>query len=202
VHKYNFTADQLYIYSNFGIKAIGHWNYTTSSTFSSRIFNTYRANSHDKTSGFLAPFTLRANVGMSYDGSIKFKSPNRSFTIHSDINPLTFEYTCSNDKDIPIGAYPDGSMKHVNRTFGSSVDIKNKIRFNKSITLDTNFNYFTNYELIKIDADTRLAITLSRYFTTSLHVIFAYNDSRTLQEDEKILQTRELFNLGFTYRWW
>jgi hypothetical protein len=202
VHKYNFTADKLDIYSNFGIKAIGHWNYSTSATFTSRIFNTYRANSHDKTAGFLAPFTAQVSVGMSYDGSVKFKVPNRAFTIHSDINPLTFDYTCSNDKDIAIGTYPDGSMKHVNRTFGSSVYVRSGIRFNKSITLDTNVTYFTNYELIRINGDTKLAIVLSRYFSTSLHVFFAFDDSRKLQEDEKILQTREVFQFGFAYRWW
>jgi hypothetical protein len=202
VHKYNFTMDELYIYSSFGIKAIGHWNYSTSSTFRSRIFNTYQANSHNKTSGFLAPFTLQVGIGMSYDGSVKFKLPNRAFTIHSDINPLTFDYTCSNDKDILIGTYPDGSPKHVNRTFGSNVLVRNGIRFNKSITLDTNINYFTNYELIRITGDSRLAITLSRYFTTSLQVFYTFDDSRALQPDEKILQLREVFLLGFAYRWW
>jgi hypothetical protein len=201
VHKYVFGTDELRIYSNFGIKAIGHWSYSASGIFTSRVFNTYIANSEVKTSGFLAPFNVNVGLGMTFATSIPFKKPNRAFSINATINPLAFDYICSTDSNIAVGTYSDGSKQHVIRRYGSTVDITNGIRFNKSITLDSHVNYFTNYEYIRCDFDSKLNIALSRYFSTMLQVFLNFDDSRKLTEDEKILRTREVFTFGFAYKW-
>jgi hypothetical protein len=201
VHKYAFGTDELRLYSNFGIKAIGHWSYSASGTFTSRVFNTYVANSEVKTSGFLAPFNVNVGLGMTFATSIPFKKPNRAFSINATINPLSFDYVCSTDSNIAVGTYSDGYKQHVIRRYGSTVDITNGIRFNKSITLNSHVNYFTNYELIRCNFDSKLDIVLSRYFSTMLQVFLYFDDSRKLAEDEKILQVKEVFTFGFAYRW-
>jgi hypothetical protein len=201
IHKYVFGTDELRIFSNFGIKAIGHWSYSASGIFTSRVFNSYVANTEVKTSGFLAPFNVNIGLGMTFATSIPFKKPNRAFSISATINPLSFDYICSTDSSIAVGRYSDGSKQHVIRRYGSTVDIRNSIRFNKSITLDSHVNYFTNYELVRCDFDTKLNIALSRYFSTMLQVFLNFDDSRKLAEDEKILRTKEVFTFGFSYRW-
>ncbi|MDR3267244.1 MAG: DUF3078 domain-containing protein [Tannerella sp.] len=201
VHKYVFGIDELRIYSTFGIKAIGHWSYSASGTFTSRVFNTYKTNTEVKTSGFLAPFNVNMGLGMTFATTIPIKTPNRAFSISATINPLSFDYNCSTDSTIALGTYSDGSKQHVIRRYGSTVDIKNSIRFNKSVTLDSHVNYFTNYEYIRCDFDSKLNITLSRYFSTMLQVFLNFDDSRKLTEDEKILRMKEVFTFGFAYKW-
>jgi hypothetical protein len=198
IHKYVFQTDELYIDNRFSVKAIGNWNYSASAWFKSRMFNAYNANSDIRTAGFLAPFTLNLGLGMTYSKSLPFKKTDRAFTIAATISPLSFNYVCSTDDDIPIGKYPDAKLKHVERTFGSSVDIKNVIKY-KKITLDTHINYFTNFELIRCPIDTKLSIPLNRYFSTNLQVWFNYDDSRQLAESEKRLQMKEVFTFGFVY---
>jgi hypothetical protein len=143
---------------------------------------------------------------MTYAANPKFKKPNRSYNINLSIEPLSFKYMYSRDKDIQLSAYfkqnEDGTYQHSLRTFGSTVSMTNNVRFSKNLTLYSRMNYFTNYERIIAEFENSFDIALSRYFSTKFYLYLRYDDGVVKAPDsDSHLQINELFSFGFSYKW-
>ena len=193
LRKYAIGSDELRFRSNLGLRAIKNWNYSASGEFITAMGNRYIANTKVKNSAFLSPFTVNAGVGMTYALKPVFKKPNRSFDLSLSLEPLSFKYVHSRDTLISLASL---------KTFGSTVTMIQSARLNKSITLYTRFNYFTNYERIIGELENKLDIILNKYFSTTLHVFLRYDDGIVKKEgSDTFLQINELFSFGFSYRW-
>ena len=149
LRNYTIGTDELRYRSNFGLKAIRNWNYSSSAEFITSMANKYDINSRTKNSAFLAPFTINIGVGMTYNAKPKFKKPNRSLDLALSLEPLSFKYMYSTTRNINLPAYfqknEDGTYQHVLRTFGSTINMTSNIRFSKTVTWYSRFYYFTNY---------------------------------------------------------
>ena len=206
LRKYAIGSDELRFRSNFGLKAIKNWNYSASGEFVTSMGKKYIANTKVKNSAFLSPFTVNVGVGMTYAVKPKFKKPDRALDFSLSLDPLSFKYMYSRDTLINLAAYfpkdENGNFMHVLKTFGSNVTMTQTAKFNKSITLYTRFNYFTNYERIIGELENKLDIILNKYFSTTLHVFLRYDDGVVKKEgSDTFLQINELFAFGFSYRW-
>ncbi|MDR1223737.1 MAG: DUF3078 domain-containing protein [Tannerella sp.] len=205
---YTIGSDELRYRSVFGLKAIRNWKYSTTADFITSMGNKYIANTKNKHSAFLAPFTLNLGVGMTYDVNPKFKKPNRSVGLSLTLDPLSFKYMYSTDKKINLPAFfsdrnEDGTYKHVFRSFGSSLTMTNKVRFNKNVTIENSrLYYFTNYERVFIEFDNTVKVILSKYFSTTFQLYLRYDDAVAKAPDsDTYLQVYELFSFGFSYTW-
>jgi hypothetical protein len=203
---YGIGTDELRFRSNFGLKAIKNWSYSLSAEFVTSMGNKYIANTTNKHSAFLSPYTVNLGGGITYAVTPQFKRPNRSLTINLSIEPIAFKFIYSKNRDVNLAAFfprnEDGTPKFVTRSFGPQISMTSNARFNKSTTLYTRLYYFTNYELIKGELENKLDVRLSRYFSTTLHVWLRYDDSvKKKKESDSFFQLNELFSFGFSYTW-
>ncbi|MDR2775106.1 MAG: DUF3078 domain-containing protein [Tannerella sp.] len=206
LRSYTIGSDELRFRSNFGLQAVGNWNYSSSAEFVTSMGNKYIANTNTKNSAFLAPYTINIGVGMTFNARPKFKKPNRSLDLALSLEPLSFKYMSSTDKKINLGAYfaknEDGTFKHVLKTFGSTVTMTKNTRLNKNVTWYSRLYYFTNYERIISEFENKIDIALSKYFSTTLHLYLRYDDGVAKKNDsDSYLQVNELFSFGFSYKW-
>ena len=206
LRKYAITSDELRFRSNFGLKAIKNWNYSASGEFITSMGNKYIANTTVKNTAFLSPFTVTAGLGMTYAIKPAFKKPNRALDLSLSLDPLSFKYMLSRDTLINLAAHfpkdENGNNTHDLKTFGSTINMIQTSKLNKSVTLYTRLNYFTNYERIICDLENKLDIILNKYFSTTLHVFLRYDDGVVKKEgSDTFLQINELFAFGFNYRW-
>jgi hypothetical protein len=206
MRNYTIGSDELRFRSNFGLQAIKNWNYSLSSEFITSMGNKYIANTNTKNSAFLAPYTINLGVGMTFNAKPKFKKPNRSLDLALSLEPLSFKYMYSIDKEINLGAYfernEDGTFKRVLKTFGSTITMNSNTKFSKNVTWYSRLYYFTNYERVFGELENKFDIALSKYFSTTLHLYLRYDDGVTKKNDsDTYLQINELFSFGFSYKW-
>ena len=206
LRKYTIGIDELRFRSNFGLKAVRNWNYSSSAEFITSMGNKYITNKRDKNTAFLSPFTLNTGLGMTYALKPKFKKADRSLDLSLSLEPLSFKFIYSKSRNVNLAAYfpkdDDGNYQRVLKTFGSSITMNQIAKFNKSITLTTRYYYFTNYERVTSELENKLDIILSRYFSTTLYLYLRYDDSvKKAEGSDTYLQVNELFSFGFSYRW-
>jgi len=206
LRKYTIGTDELRFNSLFALKAIRNWNYSISGEFITSMGNKYIANTQNKQTAFLSPFTVNTGIGMTYAINPKFKKPNRSLNLSLSLDPLSFNYKYSRDTTINLGAFfpkdINGKNTRMSKAFGSKVVMTQKSQLNKSITLYSRLNYFTNYERIDCEFENKLDIILSKYFSTTFHLFLRYDDGIAKKEgSDTFLQFNEIFAFGFSYRW-
>ena len=206
LRNYTIGSDELRFNSNFGLKAIKNWNYSSTGEFITAMGTRYGPNSKVKNAAFLSPYTVNIGIGMTYAAKPVMKKPNRAYDVALTINPLAFKYMYSRMKDINLAAYfqkdEEGNFKHELKTFGSNITLIQNVKFSKSLTLSSRFNYFTNYELITCEFENKFDLILNRYFSTTLHLFMRYDDSVAKKEgSDTLLQINEIFAFGFSYRW-
>ena len=206
LRKYTIGSDELRFRSNFGLKAVGNWNYSSSAEFITSMGNKYITNTETKNSAFLAPYTLNAGVGMTFSPKPKFKNKDRSLNLSLSIEPLSFKYMYSTDKNINLAAYfpvdENGNYEYILKTFGSTITMTQTTKFSKSVSWYSRLYYFTNYERAIGEFENKFDIALSKYFSTTLYLYLRYDDGVAKKEDsDSYLQINEMFSFGFSYRW-
>ena len=206
LRKYTIGSDELRFRSNFGLKAVGNWNYSSSAEFITSMGNKYITNTETKNSAFLSPFTANVGVGMTYSPKPKFKNKDRSLNLSLSIEPFSFKYMYSTDRAINLGAYfpkdEEGNYDYKLRTFGSTITMTKTTKFSKNVSWYSRVYYFTNYERAIGEFENKLDIALSRYFSTTFYLYLRYDDGvAKIDETDSYLQMNEMFSFGFSYKW-
>ena len=206
LRKYTIGSDELRFRSNFGLKAVGNWNYSSSAEFITSMGNKYITNTETKNSAFLSPYTVNFGVGMTYTPKPKFKTKDRSLNLSLSLEPFSFKYMYSRDRNINLGAYfqkdEDGNYEYILRTFGSTITMTKTTKFNKNVSWYSRLYYFTNYERVISEFENKLDIALSKYFSTTFYLYLRYDDGVTkMAESDSYLQLNEMFSFGFSYKW-
>jgi len=206
LRKYTIGNDEVRFRSNFGLKAIGNWDYSTSAEVTTSVGDKYMTNTHIKNSAFMSPYTVNVGFGMTFKANPNFKKKDRSLKLDLSLEPFSFKYMHSKDKDINLSAHfqkdENGNYMHVFRTFGSTITMKKFTRFSKSVTWDSRLYYFTNYERVISEMENKFDIALSKYFATTIYIYLRYDDGVARAADSSTyLQINEMFAFGFSYRW-
>lgn len=194
-HAYKVNEDLFQVNSKFGIKAIKDWYYTVSLVFKTQFFNSYPANSNDKTASLLSPGELNLGVGMSYNKKIE----ERKFETSIMLSPLSYNLKFSLDKEIAaLSGIPDEKL--FQNQVGSSVEATFKWEFYPNLSWTARVFYFTNYKYAQSDIETGMDIAFNRFFSTKIYLHARYDDSIEKNKHGNYFQFKELLSFGFNYK--
>ena len=194
-HAYKVNEDLFQVNSKFGIKAIKDWYYTVSLVFKTQFFNSYPANSNDKTASLLSPAELNLGVGMSYNKKIE----ERKFETSIMLSPLSYNLKFSLDKEIAaLSGIPDEKL--FQNQVGSSVEATFKWEFYPNLSWTARVFYFTNYKYAQSDIETGMDIAFNRYFSTKIYLHARYDDSIEKNKHGNYFHFKDLLSFGFNYK--
>ena len=197
--------DLIRTYSNFGIQAINNWYYSSNIEIKTQLLKNYTQNSNQAITSFFAPLYINVSfLGMRYQIDKVFpKVKGKKINFNTDISPLSIKYIAVFNEDIDPKRFgiEEGSRHLTN--FGSTVNAKLVVFFNKNVNFSSRFNYFTNYETITAESESTLNMPINRYFSTSIFLFVRYDDNKNLIKDKAwgYFQINELLSFGFNYSW-
>lgn len=198
IHTYNLSEDRFQINTTFGVRAIKHWYYSFTGQFKTQLLNTYKSNTRELTSAFLSPATLTAGVGMTYT----YANVPKTFDINVSIAPVSYNLTtCTNSQIDPTKYNIEPGHKTLSK-FGSTLEVKMLWKVAYNIVYSTRLFAFTDYDQFTADWENTLGFEINRFLTTQIYAHLRYDTKtpRTADSNWKKLQIKEIFSIGFTYK--
>lgn len=198
IHTYNISEDVLQINSTFGIKAVKHWYYSLTGQFKTQVLKSYTVNTNDLASAFLSPGELTAGLGMTYT----MENPKKTFAINASIAPVSYHLvTCINPNMNPT-VYGIEEGKKVKNQFGSTLDVTMKWKITYNISLNSHLFVFTDYKSVQADWENTLAFAINSFLSTQIYAHLRYDSQTPVTADSrwKKLQVKEIFSIGFSYK--
>jgi len=201
----NIGEDMIRIYSDFGIQALKYWFYSSNIEIKTQLFKNFTENSNQAITSAFAPIYLNVGfLGMRYQIEKLFpKVKGKKINFNTDISPVSINYIGVLNKNIEPKRFgiEEGSRHLIN--YGSSVNAKLIMNFNKYIILSSRFYYFTNYKTVTSESESRLDMPINRYFSTSLYLFVRYDDNKNIKKDPTLgyFQLFDMISFGFNYQW-
>lgn len=213
------NEDKIVFDSKYGQLAKGKFYYTGLVNFMSQFAKGYDYSltptpdaTHDYISKLFAPAYLTAALGMEY-------KPNDHFSLF--LSPATGKFTIVADKMLSdIAAYGVDSGMMMRSEYGALLKSKLNTDLTKTLNLQSNMMLFNNYtdknksnrKNIDLNFDVTLNAKLGKYFGASFYANALYDNDILLPVSEIInnvptitsytrhLQLKEVFGLGFSYK--
>lgn len=208
LREYRMGDDLLRLHSNFGYQAFNKWYYSFDAEFKTQLFNNYPENSNNLLTSFFSPFTLSLSLGMQYDLDKKFKDKHKSLKLNTVLAPFstTIMYNYNDKVDLSRFGFkkkPDSDLyENTLFQFGFKVTSKLNVSFNRNVSLESRFQYFSNYHRVEAELENRLDMAISRFFSTTINLYLRFDDGVTKKPDyDSYFQINELMSFGFKYKW-
>ncbi|MDR3339596.1 MAG: DUF3078 domain-containing protein [Candidatus Symbiothrix sp.] len=197
--------DLIRFYSDFGIKAVSNWSYSSNIEIKTQLFENFKENSTSKVSSFMSPLNINIGVlGMKFQKEKTYpKDKGKKLSFSADISPLSIQYTNVLDREVDPTRFGIKEGKRHLTDFGSKIEANLKMSFNKNVNLSSRFKYFSNFEKTNIETENELKMPINRYFSTSIYLYVRFDDTKGLKKDAKLdyFQVNELLSLSFNYQW-
>ena len=194
---YAINEDNFLFSSQLGYKAVKNWYYSATLLFKTQFFNNYKSNTNTMTASFLSPAELNVGLGMTYNYKDKYET--KVFTL--SIAPLSYNLKICRDIDrLDPTTFGIDAGHHTKHSFGSTVEAKLNWKISNSITWESRFYAFTNYEYVQGDWENTFDFSITRHLNTKFYVHLRYDKSRPWHADWKYWQLKEILSLGLTYR--
>jgi hypothetical protein len=208
LHDYKIGDDLLRLHSNVGFKAFPQWYYTVDAEFKTQLFSNFQENTQVKQAALLSPFAVNVGVGMKYDLAKTYKERNKKLKLSANLAPFSYTYLQSINTDIDLGRHgfkkkdDTGQYSNTLSRFGSTVRMDMTMNFNRNISWQSRFYYFTTYEFSQFEFENTLVLAITRYFSTRIYAHLRFDDSVTRKSDfDSYFQLNELLSFGFNYKW-
>lgn len=198
VHEYKTNSDLIRFNSKLGIKAVKDWYYTLSTEAKTQFFPSYKTNSNDLISNFLAPLQLKVSLGMDY------KKKKNNFEISLLGAPFSYRYIYLKDheKIVNPSSFEVENGRSSANLFGSEFKVDMTWNMAKNIKWVSKFEYFTTYKKVTVSWENTFNFQLNRYLSTSLFIHPRFDDGVVLSEDnDTYFQFKEIFTFGLSYSW-
>nr|ACM91061.1 hypothetical protein BVU_3352 [uncultured bacterium 34R1] len=194
---YAINEDNFQFSFQLGYKAVKNWYYSATLLFKTQLFNNYKSNTNTMTASFLSPAELNVGLGMTYNYKDKYET--KVFTL--SIAPLSYNLKICRDIDrLDPTTFGIDAGHHTKHSFGSTVEAKLNWKISNSITWESRFYAFTNYEYVQGDWENTFDFSITRHLNTKFYVHLRYDKSRPWHADWKYWQLKEILSLGLTYR--
>jgi hypothetical protein len=195
------SDDRIDLSSQFGMQAVGKWNYSALLGFKTQFDKGYNyPDVSKKISDFLSPGYLTTSLGMDY-------KPSSSFNIF--LSPLTGKMTFVIDDTLSYyGAFGVDPGKKFRAEFGGYAKIMYNHDIMKNVNLQTKIDFFSNYlkKPGNVDVTTELLIVMkiNEFLAATFNTLLIYDDDvKLLQSDKSYgpgLQVKEVFGVGLSYK--
>ncbi|MDR3219118.1 MAG: DUF3078 domain-containing protein [Dysgonamonadaceae bacterium] len=197
--------DLIRFYSDFGIKAVNNWSYSSNIEIKTQLFENFKENSTNIVSSLLSPLNINIGIlGMKFQKEKTYpKEKGKKLTFSADISPLSIQYTNVLNREVDPARFGIKDGKRHLTDFGSKIEATLKMAFNKNVNLSSRFKYFSNFEKTNIESENELKMPINRYFSTSMYLYVRFDDTKGLKKDAKLdyFQLNELLSLSFSYQW-
>jgi hypothetical protein len=198
--------DLVRTYSTLGLKAAKNWSYSVNMELKTQLFRNYKENNTDVITSFMSPFMANIGLlGMKYQLKKTYpKVKGKNLDLSLDIAPLSIQYTWVASSNVNPALYGIAEGKRHKADFGSTLNAKLVMYFNKNVNLTSRVKYFTNYESAQqAEWENTLNMPINRYFSTMIYVYVRYDDSNGIKKDPKLgyFQLSEMLSFGFNYTW-
>jgi hypothetical protein len=198
--------DRLILNSLLGYKAAKYWLYTFYANFQTQFTNGYSYNSNNQKtliSGFFAPAYLTFGPGFAFK-----KSDNFRINLSPIASRITF---VENDTLSSIGAFGVTPGNKTLYEFGASIDAYYKFDITKNIAFENILKLFSNYlkqpQNIYADYAANLFMKVNKFVTVNAGVELISDPNAKIPvmkngitEYHSLLQTKQIFGAGFTYK--
>jgi len=191
--------DMFRLSSLLSVKAILKWNYSVSSEFKTRFFNSYKTNTNTRLGSFLSPAEYSLGIGMSYAN--KFKKLHVK-DLQLMLAPYSYSWKYVNDRRVDVTRFGIKKGERKLEQYGSRLDLRFTSDIRKNISWQCRLYYFTTYKNVESEWENTFNFVVNRYFSTRLFFHLRYDDKRTLKSGEdSYFQLKELMSFGLTYYW-
>jgi hypothetical protein len=208
LHNYKIGDDIFRLHSNVGYKAFNKWFYTFDAEFKTQLFSNYQENTQIKQAALLSPFAFNIGIGMKYDLSKSFPIRNKNMKLSVNLAPISYTFMKSINDDIDLGRHgfrknnDTGKYSNTLNRFGATIRTDMTINFNRNISWQSRFYYFTTYETAQFEFENTLVLSITRHFSTRIYAHLRFDDSVTKKADfDSYFQLNELLSFGFNYKW-
>ncbi|MFZ4457072.1 MAG: DUF3078 domain-containing protein [Bacteroidales bacterium] len=199
VRSWRVNDDLFRISSNLALKAVEKWNYSISTEFKTRLFNSFKTNTNTKLGSFLSPTEFSFGLGMSYEDNFE-KIRIKNFSLLLSPYSLNWKYVLSDKVDVTRFGIDAGS-KSLSQ-IGSRLDLRLSWEIQPNINWATRFYYFTTYENVETEWENTFNFVINRYFSTRIFFHLKFDDKRSLPVGEtSYFQFKELLSFGLNYSW-
>lgn len=198
VHDYNISDDIFQVNSTFGLKAARRWYYSVNLMFKTQMFDSYKKNSDDLRAAFMSPGELNVGLGMTYN----YANKPKNFNFDASLAPLSYNLkTCINSK-MNETAYEIEEGKNARHKFGSSAELKVKWVLCRNVTYNARLFAFTDYGQAYADWENTFNFEINRYLSSRIYVHLRYDTNTPACDDPDWhkLQVKEIFSIGFSYK--
>ena len=200
VRSWRVSDDLIRTSSNLAIKAFEKWNYSVSTEFKTRLFNSYQTNSNTKIGSLLSPAEFTFGLGMSYENNFeKLNVKDLSLVL----SPFSYNWKyVLNSSQVDVTRFGIDKGKTTLNQIGSRMDLRLNYIIRKNIVLSTRFYYFSTYKTVESEWENTFNFIINRYFSTRIFSLLKYDDKRTLPVGEtSYFQFKELLSFGLNYTW-
>ncbi|MDR3137732.1 MAG: DUF3078 domain-containing protein [Tannerellaceae bacterium] len=211
MRNYKIGEDLSRIRSNFGYKAFNNWFYTFDAELRTQLFSAFAENTSQRMASTLSPIAFNFGLGMRYDLKKSFAQRHRKLSLSLNLAPLSYThmYSFRNDpKEIDLGRHgfqkdpQTGNFENVLRQFGSTLRADLAWQFNRNVSWQSRFYYFTSYDRVVNESENTLILAISRFFSTRIYLHLRFDDGVSKKEGfNSYFQLNELLSFGFNYTW-
>ncbi|MDR0686731.1 MAG: DUF3078 domain-containing protein [Dysgonamonadaceae bacterium] len=198
--------DRLRSYTDFGLAAVKHWNYSTTLEITTPLLVNRKENSTDTLSAFLSPIKMTYGLGMQYNITKEYPTTiGKKVVFVAYINPLALQYIFIKSHVLDPANHgikePKGNKNLSLLDFGSTVTSTVKVNFNKHVTLDSRLKYFTNYHKSSFESESTLNMPVNRYISMRLYAYLTFDDMRVKNAQFGHFSLNETLGLTFNVTW-
>lgn len=193
LHKYNTSQDLFQYNLKTGIKAANHWFYSLNLLFQTQFFNSYPADSEQRTSTFLSPGTLNLGVGMTY--SLEKKGAN--FTV--SISPLAYNLKTCIASDVDHAQFNIKPNRKTVSEIGSSAEANLTWKFNDNISWKSRLFLFTDYSYFLADWENTLNFQINKFLSTQIFLHPRFDSSSENVSKWHHWMFHEILSFGISY---